>query len=435
MAYIDTLAEFIKRKEGRSLKAYFDPNNDANRNQTGPFAPDKGGSRYAIGYGHNFGQSNSPEVRAGKITLGGGVSDIILRGTNGKDTTITEQQALALLKKDLPRYESNAKNEWQKTFGTTSTWESLPDNQKTALVSYTYNAGPGGLSQLISRGDFKDAIAATNALNAGKIIRDYGVRTAQGQGVVQALVDRRQEEGALFANVSAQSFGFGVGGVDISASPTSVSDYIKRTYIDPIKKALGNKDSEFLKVLNDEVTPRLVVSQGLTFKEYLQSNGLFNNSQLNGEKTLLNLATEAQAKLQAEQSTIRARIDDIPSAAAAFLIQNDLFELSPDLMRTRMAANAGNSFDLGAPTENYSHAWRSPGKLAITADLTIPGASGFRIGQIFRVGRTYDHYNRYGAFQLFGLTEEITVGRGWTTTIHSRFNAMPIKKVADIKSF
>lgn len=434
MAYVDTLAEFIKKEEGRSLKAYLDPNNDANRTGTGEFAPPKG-QRYAIGYGHNFGQAGSADLRAGKITLGGGVSDIILLGTNGKDTTITEQQALALLKKDLPRYESNAKNEWQKTFGTTSAWESLPDNQKIALVSYTYNAGPGGLSRLISRGDFKDAIAATNALNAGKIIRDYGVRTAQGQGVVQVLVDRRQKEGALFANVSAQSFGFGVGGVDISASPTSVSDYIKRTYIDPIKKALDNKDSEFFKVLNDEVTPRLVVSQGLTFKEYLQSNGLFNNSQLNGEKTLLNLATEAQAKLQAEQSTIRARIDDIPSAAAAFLIQNDLFELSPDLMRTRMAANAGNSFDLGAPTENYSHAWRSPGKLAITADLTIPGASGFRIGQIFRVGRTYDHYNRYGAFQLFGLTEEITVGRGWTTTIHSRFNAMPIRKVADIKSF
>ena len=435
MAYIDTLAEFIKREEGRILKADLDPKNDANRNQTGPFAPDKGGSRYAIGYGHNFGQSNSPEVRAGKITLGGGISDIILRGPNGKDTTITEQQALALLKKDLPRYESNAKNEWQKTFGTTSAWESLPDNQKIALVSYTYNAGPGGLSQLISRGDFKDAIAATNALNAGKIIRDYGVRTGQGQGVVPALVNRRQREGALFANVSAQSFGFGVGGVDISASPTSVSDYIKQTYIDPIKKELDNKDSEFFKVLNDEASPRLTISNGLTFKEYLQNNGLFNNSQLNGEITLLNLATEAQVKLQAEQSAIRARIDDIPSAAAAFLIQNDLFELSPDLMRTRMAANAGNSFDLGAPTENYSHAWRSPGKLAITADLTIPGASGFRIGQIFRVGRTYDHYNRYGAFQLFGLTEEITVGRGWTTTIHSRFNAMPIKKVADIKSF
>jgi hypothetical protein len=97
-----------------------------------------------------------------------------------------------------------------------------------------------------------------------------------------------------------------------------------------------------------------------------------------------------------------------------------------------MSANTG--VQPNGITPNYSHAWRAPGKLAITADITIPGASGFRIGQIFWVGRTYDHYKKYGAFQLFGLTEDININKGWTTTIHSRFNAMPVDKLLGIQS-
>lgn len=241
----------------------------------------------------------------------------------------------------------------------------------------------------------------------------------------------------------------GTSGTTGSPSPVPVADgealqYIIKTYTDPLKALRDGADSPFFDYLQDKLTDKLVLSTkrpdgsssgNRTFKEYLEQDGIYRESQLDGEIALLNLAAEAQVKLQAQQATIRQRIDDLPSAAAAFLIQNNLFELSPDLMRGKMAANAGASFDLGAPTENYSHAWRSPGKLAITADLTIPGASGFRIGQIFRVGRTYDHYNRYGAFQLFGLTEEISVGRGWTTTIHSRFNAMPVGKITGVKSF
>lgn len=289
---------------------------------------------------------------------------------------------------------------------------------------------------------------------------EYGVRSnpqqtyANGIDGMNAFTNQLQANTALVAaiggNANFPKSGFGAtvlqkvntitgtsgaaGSAAVSTASGTALEYIIETYVDPLKTLRGGEDSPFFNYLQDKLTDKLTI-EGKTFKEYIEQEGIYLTSQLNGEIALLNLATETQAKLQAEQSTIKSRIDDIPSAAAAFLIQNDLFELSPDLMRTRMAANAGNSFDLGAPTENYSHAWRSPGKLAITADLTIPGASGFRIGQIFRVGRTYDHYNRYGAFQLFGLTEEITVGRGWTTTIHSRFNAMPIKKVADIKSF
>jgi hypothetical protein len=58
-------------------------------------------------------------------------------------------------------------------------------------------------------------------------------------------------------------------------------------------------------------------------------------------------------------------------------------------------------------------------------DLTIPGASGFSIGQIFWVDRIYEQYKKIGAFQLFGLTETIDMNRGWTTSIYARLNVIP----------
>jgi len=167
------------------------------------------------------------------------------------------------------------------------------------------------------------------------------------------------------------------------------------------------------------------------YRDWLKTtNKLYSDSQLDGELALINLAAEANLTLQAEAKSNLAKIDNLIPAEAAFLIQRNLFELQPDLMRQQMSANAGS----GNREVDYSHAWRAPGKLAITADITIPGASGFRIGQIFWVGRTYEHYKKFGAFQLFGLTENITIGRGWNTTIHSRFNAMPTGKVKNLKS-
>ena len=112
-------------------------------------------------------------------------------------------------------------------------------------------------------------------------------------------------------------------------------------------------------------------------------------------------------------------------AEAQFAVQYDLFEFFPDKMREKMSINAAEGINA-----NYSHARRSPGKLAITANLTIPGASGFRIGQIFWIGRTYEHYKKEGAFQLFGLTETIDLNRGWTTELYARFNAMPTSIIA-----
>ena len=88
-----------------------------------------------------------------------------------------------------------------------------------------------------------------------------------------------------------------------------------------------------------------------------------------------------------------------------------------------MLANAGDSNSSAASLD--SHAWRAPGKLAVTADIQIPGASGFKIGQVFWVGRTYESFKKNGVFQLLGLTETIDLSRGWVTEIHSRLLALP----------
>ena len=212
---------------------------------------------------------------------------------------------------------------------------------------------------------------------------------------------------------------------------TAIDSYILKTYTQPLKQNFS-RDADVVKLADDVRNGNTFVnSDKKAYRDWLKTtNKLYSDSQLDGELALINLAAEANLTLQAEAKSNLAKIDNLIPAEAAFLIQRNLFELQPDLMRQQMSANAGP----GNREVDYSHAWRAPGKLAITADITIPGASGFRIGQIFWVGRTYEHYKKFGAFQLFGLTENITIGRGWNTTIHSRFNAMPTGKVKNLKS-
>lgn len=212
---------------------------------------------------------------------------------------------------------------------------------------------------------------------------------------------------------------------------TAIDSYILKTYTQPLKQEFS-RDADVVKLADDVRGGNTFISfDKKAYRDWLKTtNKLYSDSQLDGELALINLAAEANLTLQAEAKSNLAKIDNLIPAEAAFLIQRNLFELQPDLMRQQMSANAGS----GNREVDYSHAWRAPGKLAITADITIPGASGFRIGQIFWVGRTYEHYKKFGAFQLFGLTENITIGRGWNTTIHSRFNAMPTGKVKNLKS-
>ena len=61
--------------------------------------------------------------------------------------------------------------------------------------------------------------------------------------------------------------------------------------------------------------------------------------------------------------------------------------------------------------------------------------SGFRIAQIFWIDRIAETYKTFGAFQLFGLTETVDMGKGWTTELYARYNAIPVKHISRLKEY
>lgn len=82
-----------------------------------------------------------------------------------------------------------------------------------------------------------------------------------------------------------------------------------------------------------------------------------------------------------------------------------------------MVANIARSAD-----GNSSNAFgASPGTLSISADLTLPGIAGIRIGELFWIDRIPAFYRAYGAFQVLGL-EDILNDGAWQTKITARFN-------------
>jgi hypothetical protein len=198
--------------------------------------------------------------------------------------------------------------------------------------------------------------------------------------------------------------------------------YFTETFIAPLSSSYGA-------LVNAINTKQLIVESSVTLQDFIR-NSLTRRDQLEGELKLLRGVAVSAVEVSNQTKALSARLkNNILPTEAIYLVTYDLFEFYPDLMRQKMSANAGAGENL-----NYSHAWRAPGKLAITANITIPGASGFRIGQIFRIGRTYEHYKDFGAFQLFGLTETIELNRGWTTELYARFNAIPKDKLIGLKS-
>lgn len=273
-------------------------------------------------------------------------------------------------------------------------------------------------------------VAALNPASP-TITRNTVLNTLTPQQQIKFIDAIEREESGRRGSVGSSPTAY-TPGASTPFNPDAVIDsYMLKTYTQPLKQEFS-RDTDVVKLADDVRSGNTFVSfDKKPYRDWLKNtNKLYSDSQLDGELALLNLAAEANLSLQAEAKSNLAKVDNLIPAEAAFLIQRNLFELQPDLMRQQMSANAGS----GNREVDYSHAWRAPGKLAITADITIPGASGFRIGQIFWIGRTYEHYKKFGAFQLFGLTENITIGRGWNTTIHSRFNAMPTGKVKNLKS-
>lgn len=214
------------------------------------------------------------------------------------------------------------------------------------------------------------------------------------------------------------------------ATPNSVADlqnaaadYFKRIYVDPFTTT--GTFAAFGNALNTNQ----VKLENVSIKTLVEQSAVTGIVNLTGETALLSATTQVQADSAAAQESIATRLSGFSLSEQYFLLSQNYFELYPDRMRANMSKNAGNGINA-----NYSHAWRAPGKLAVTATLTIPGASGFRIGQIFWIGRTYESYKKYGAFQLFGLTENIDMSRGWTTELYSRYNAIPTSKLLNLES-
>ena len=131
----------IKEFEGCRLKAYK------------PVAAEK---YWTIGVGHY-----GPDVSAGM--------------------TITEAQAMELLKHDVKKYEDYV----------TATGLVLNQNQFDALVSFTFNCGPGNLAKLIKGRDYQQIADAMLLYNKGA-----------DKKVLKGLVRRREWERNLFLSGS-----------------------------------------------------------------------------------------------------------------------------------------------------------------------------------------------------------------------------------------
>jgi GH24 family phage-related lysozyme (muramidase) len=412
MTLNDELIKFIVKEEGftsaRGARAYLDPSGNLT-------------NRYAVGYGHVI---TKQEITRGFLLLADN-TQVPIDGGGGGQTTITQPQANSLLIKDLELY----RNQTERTVGA-NTWAKLSDKQKIALVSYTYNAGSDGFARFYNRSNgFKLALESGNYVRAGEILRDNGVRTSDGI-VTQGLIDRRKREGELIAGTKLANSTVQVGLPDTTTS-TSAADYFESNYVRPLKEARFPTTFATSIEINQVLIPfNTPTTTPTPLRDVINRIALTSDSQLDGELSLLRGASEVAAQFVSETNAALAKLENLLPSEAAYLVTFNLFEPYPDLMRQKLSANAGESNN----AVDYSHAWRAPGKLAITANVTIPGASGFRIGQIFRIGRTYDSYNKFGAFQLFGLTETIELNRGWTTEIYARFNAMPTFKIQGLQS-
>ena len=116
----------------------------------------KGETYYTIGYGH-YGK----DVK--------------------KDMKITFDEAEALLKKDLEKYEGYV------TKYALSKFPSMNENQFSALVSYCYNRGLGGLKELVNNSESLSDMALKFTIYWGKNANYKG-----------ALIQRRKSEQRLF---------------------------------------------------------------------------------------------------------------------------------------------------------------------------------------------------------------------------------------------
>ena len=172
-AFVGMAASNIAKEESlpKGGKAYWDPNDQR--------------TLVSIGYGH---QIKENEYKQGYIDING--DKVSLVGDRGIDTKLNTEQAKKLLEIDVPKYEKTARE----PLG--SSWNKLTDEQKSALITYSYNVG--STRSLVNAG-IKDAIDSGNMELAAKIIAEKGIKTANGK-YSEVLDKRRRREADLFAS-------------------------------------------------------------------------------------------------------------------------------------------------------------------------------------------------------------------------------------------
>jgi GH24 family phage-related lysozyme (muramidase) len=148
-----------------------------------------GDGEITIGAGHVI---YAPEAKTGYVNIGDGTK-IKLASANGAGTRITRAQSLKLLEFDLQKFANKAKA------ASGAAWDKMNDNQKAAVISYTYNCGPGATKRLMNAG-LSGAIMSGNVNAGADVFRNRGIKTGKGMGILRGLVKRRTAEAALFQN-------------------------------------------------------------------------------------------------------------------------------------------------------------------------------------------------------------------------------------------
>lgn len=114
-----------------------------------------------------------------------------------EEMTITESQAMELLRKDIAKFENHV----------TATGLTLNQSQFDALVSFAYNCGPGNLAKLIKGRDYQQIADAMLFYTRGA-----------DKKVLKGLVRRREWERSLFLS----------GGTPVVGNPYPVpSKYVR----------------------------------------------------------------------------------------------------------------------------------------------------------------------------------------------------------------
>jgi hypothetical protein len=137
-------------------------------------------------------------------------------------------------------------------------------------------------------------------------------------------------------------------------------------------------------------------------------NGKKLCKQCAGAVTIIKQANVVKERRAVVTEAVQIGMREFPGMQTVFRY----YEMFSTLMlaNIRCDADGNKSNPLGA----------SPASLSLTADITLPGINGLRVGELFWVDRIPAFYKAFGAFQVMSIEDTIQLD-GWQTKIHSRF--------------